>query len=140
MDLAPQPGDYKIDLRSDSGTGTKQKFVVARQVPTREGLTQVTEEITSTRQIRQIEQDSERRYANGEGEPLRFRAFSQEKGQMGESAYGKEGSIGGRAYDSGKTPTPKKNITTRRHGQTAPDIETHRIGGTTALPDTPGSS
>lgn len=132
--VAPQPGDYKIDLRSDAeGNSTRQKFFVSRQVPTRDGLREVSEEISSTRQIRQIEQESERRYINGEGEPLRFRAFSQNSAQMQESSYGTAGQIGDRAYDSGHTPQKKKNITIRRHGQDEPSIPTHRVGGVSPL-------
>lgn len=136
MDLAPQPGDYKIDLRSDAeGSSSRQKFIVNRQVPTKDGLVQVREEISSTRQIRQIEADSERRYANGEGEPLRFRAFSQNRGQMGDSAFGTQGSVGGRAYDSGKAPEKKRNITTRRLGQAEPTVRTARHAGHSPLPN-----
>ena len=137
MELAPQPGDYKFDLRSDAaGSSSRQKFVVHRQVPDREGnLVQVAEEISSTQQIRKIEAESERRFANGEGEPLRFRAFSQDRGTGGmqESSFGKSGTVQGRAYDSGHTPQKKRNISVRRHGQDSPDIPTHPIGGTSPL-------
>lgn len=132
--VAPQPGDYKIDLRTDGmGDGTSHKFSVTRQVPTRDGLRQVTEEVSSLAQIRKIEKESESRYANGEGEPLRFRAFSHDQSNRDRSSFGAEGSIGGRAYDSGRAPAAKKNITVRRHGTTEPDIPTHRIGGISPL-------
>lgn len=70
----------RFDLKSD-GEGDKggfQKFTVHRQVPTAEGLVQVEETIDSLHKLRQIEKDSEQRYRDGEGEPLRFRAYSNE--------------------------------------------------------------
>lgn len=70
----------RFDLKTD-GEGDKggfQKFTVHRQVPTRDGLVQVEETIDSLHKLRQIEKDSEQRYRDGEGEPLRFRAYSNE--------------------------------------------------------------
>lgn len=69
----------RFDLKGD-GEGDRgfQKFTVHRQVPTKDGMVQVEETIDSLHKLRQIERDSEQRYRDGEGEPLRFRAYSQE--------------------------------------------------------------
>lgn len=94
---------------------------------------QVEETIDSTHKMRLIEKDSEQRYRDGEGEPLRFRMLSQNRSNKDVGAFGTEGSIGDRHYDSGKAPEKKSNIGIERHGQKKPRIKTARGGGKTAL-------
>ena len=99
------------------------RFSVHRQVPTRDGLMQVEETIDSVHKLRQLEKDSEQRYRDGEGEPLRFRVYNQDASNMDVNSFGTEGSIGGRSYDSGKAPTPpRKNLGVVRHGQQRPEV------------------
>lgn len=115
----------RFDLRSDGSGGrdaSLQKFTVHRQIPTKHGLVQRAETIDSMHTLRKIERESEQRYANGEGEPLRFRVYNQDHSNMDTNSFGREGAIHGRAYDSGKTPQKKENIATRRHGERKPTV------------------
>lgn len=118
-----------------------QVFDVERLQPVRDQDTgqwtqgQVRETIDSASTARRIEADSERRYANGEGEPLRFRVYNQDASNMDVNSFGASGSIGGRAYDSGATPQKKPNIATTRHGSRKPRTPLARGGGVTALRD-----
>lgn len=106
----------RFDLATD-GEGGKagQKFTIHRQVPTREGLVQIEETIDSAHARRQIERDSEQRYRDGEGEPIRFRADHQSHSNMDQNSFGTAGTIGVRAYDSGQTPQKKSNLSIDRH-------------------------
>lgn len=123
MAQAPQSGDFGFDLRTDGGTNQAgQKFTINRLVPTKDGLQQVEEVIDSAHKRRQIEQDSEQRYRNGEGEPLRFRADHQNASNMDQNSFGAAGTIGGRAYDSGRAPEKTDKIGIKRHGQQRPKI------------------
>lgn len=132
LERAPQPGDFGFDVKTD-GDGGKgfQKFTVHRQVPTKEGLVQVEESIDSLHKMRQIEKDSEQRYRDGEGEPLRFRGYAQNGSNMDVGSFGTEGTIGGRHYDSGHAPTKKMPVT--RHGTKKPTVKVARGGGRSPL-------
>lgn len=128
MVFSPQPGDFTMDARSDGGTGQGfQKFSVdvdGRAV-----------EIDSLHKLRTVERDSEQRYRNGEGEPLRFRAFSQNASNRDVGSFEAAGKIGERAYDSG-IPAPVKKpekIGIRRHGTTTPKLRVARGGGQSPL-------
>src|SRR5688572_20020852 len=82
-----------FSLRSDGEGGGRgkesQAFTVHRQQPDRHGnLVQVAERVAGLADIRRIEKDSEQRYANGEGEPLRFRAFSQDSSNADAGSFG----------------------------------------------------
>ncbi len=119
MELAPQPGDFTMDARSDGGTNKSfQKFTVdVDGRPT---------EIDSLHKLRMVERDSEQRYRNGEGEPLRFRMWNQTASNRDVNSFGTAGTIGEgtvqRAYDSG-TPAPKSpKVSIRKHGETKPRI------------------
>jgi hypothetical protein len=127
MEMAPQPGDFAIDAKEPF-----QQFNVMRQQVVKGGdVVQVQETIGSVHQMRKIERDSETRFANGEGEPMRFRAWSQGRSNKDVTSFGTEGSIGGRSYDSGKAPT--KKFTTTRHGQTKPTVAVARGAGHSPL-------
>jgi hypothetical protein len=134
MELAPQPGDYAFDLKTD-GDGGKgfQKFTVHRQLPTKDGLKQVEETVDSVHALRRIERDSEQRYRDGEGEPQRFRAYAQGHSNMDVGSFGTAGTIGGRSYDSGQTPKKSKKIATRRHGTEKPKVAVARGAGHSPL-------
>lgn len=108
----------RFDLSTD-GEGGKagQKFTIHRQVPTRDGLVQVEEVIDSAHARRQIEKDSEQRYRDGEGEPIRFRMDHQSRSNMDRNSFGDSGQIGSRSYDSGKTPASKSNLSIGRHAE-----------------------
>lgn len=100
-----------------------QRFEVSRQVMTRAGLEERRETIDSLTKLRKIEHDSEQRYRDGEGEPMRFRAWTQESSNMDRSAFGDSGTIGDRAYTrTGETPAMPGNIGVKRHGQRKPDV------------------
>jgi len=125
----PRPGDFAIDAKEPF-----QRFSVYRQQPDRSGaLVQVEETIDSLHKVRAIEKDSEQRYIDGEGEPLRFRGYSTTASNRDVPAFGREGTIGGRAYDSGSTPAKKPNIDVTRHGQQKPKIPVARHGGASPL-------
>jgi len=104
-----------MDARSDGGTGKGfQKFSVdvdGRPV-----------EIDSLHKLRTIERESEQRYRNGEGEPLRFRAWTQEASNMDVGAFGTAGKIGDQVYDSGTPHTKSEKVSVRRHGETKPKV------------------
>lgn len=87
--------------------------------------------IDSLHTLRRVERESEQRYRNGEGEPLRFRTFSQDRSNKDVGTFGTAGTIGGQVYDSGKTPA--KKAPTVRHGEQQPQARTARGGGVTAL-------
>lgn len=127
MELAPQPGDFAMDARSDGGTGRSfQKFSVdvdGRAV-----------EIDSLHALRKVERESEQRYRNGEGEPLRFRMWSQTHSNRDVGAFGTDGKIGERTYDAGSAPAPRKKIGVRRHGQDKPQIRVAKGAGQSPLP------
>lgn len=131
--MVPIPA-INIDVKTDGGTGKGfQKFEVSRLVPTREGPRQVTEIIDSTHKLRAIERDSEQRYRDGEGEPLRFRAYAQGHSNMDVGSFGTEGRIGDRAYDSGHQPQGSKKVTTKRHGKRKPKITVAKGAGASPL-------
>ena len=129
MDWIPQAA---FDLKTD-GEGHKgfQKFTVHRQGP--EGS--IREEIDSLHKLRQIEKDSEQRYRNGEGEPLRFRGYSQSRSNMQVGSFGSAGQIGDRAYDSGQPLRKSGKVGVKRHGTEEPKVPVARGGGYTALKD-----
>lgn len=131
MLLAPQT--MRIDLKTD-GEGGKgfQKFTVHRLGPDGQ---QHEETIDSLHKLRAIEHDSEQRYRDGEGEPLRFRGYAQNKSNIDVNAFGDAGKIGERTYDSGSQPVKKPNIDVRRHGSKKPKTKVARHGGVSALKD-----
>ena len=134
MEQAPRPGDFGFDLRTDGGGGkASQKFTIHRQVPTKDSLVQVAETISSLHDVQRIERDSEQRYRNGEGEPLRFRAAHQNASNLDVNSFGTSGTIGGRTYDSGTPPVKSGKVSVARHGQEKPRIPVAKGGGKTAL-------
>jgi hypothetical protein len=128
MEIAPRPGDFAIDAKEPF-----QRFTVHRQVPTSGGLMQVEETIDSVHTLRRIEQDSEQRYRNGEGEPLRFRMWNQDRTNKDVGSFGTAGRIGDRAYDSGRTPQGSKKVGTKRHGPRKPKIAVAKGAGGSPL-------
>lgn len=116
-----------------------QRFTVMRDVYDRNPESgqverfQRAEVIDSTHTMRRIEQDSEQRFRNGEGEPLRFRALSQDRSNLDQGCFGTSGQIGAQAYDSGKAPQKKDNIAVTRHGTTKPKVTVARHGGSSPL-------
>lgn len=131
MEWIPQAA---FDMKTDGEGGRGfQKFEVSRLVPTKDGQVQVTEQIDSLHRLRQIEKDSEQRFRNGEGEPLRFRGYAQNRSNMDVGSFGTEGTIGGRAYDSGKAPSKRKQMPVTRHGTTKPTVRVARGGGVSPL-------
>ena len=116
LELAPQAGDFALDLRSD-GEGDRpfQKFstvVNGRRVV-----------IDSLSKLRQVERDSEQAYRNGEGEPVRFRMWNQDASNRDVNTFGTAGSIGDQVYSSGQQPTKSGKVGIVRHGQEAPEVE-----------------
>jgi hypothetical protein len=89
--------------------------------------------IDSLHTLRRIERESEQRYRNGEGEPLRFRGFSQDASNKDVGSFGTEGTIGAQTYSSGQAPRKKSNIATTRHGQERPKVRVAKGAGQSAL-------
>lgn len=113
------PQTLAMDVGGVKGAAFKS-FSVHRQVPTRDGLVQVEERIDSLHKLRQIERDSEQRFRNGEGEPMRFRMWNQDRSNKDVGSFGAEGRIGDRVYDSGQAPQKQSNISVARHGEKKP--------------------
>jgi len=105
-----------MDLRSDGdGDQPFQKFttvVNGRRVV-----------IDSLRKLRQVERDSEQAYRNGEGEPVRFRMWSQTASNRDVNTFGTAGQIGDQTYASGATLVKSGKVGVKRHGQEAPEVE-----------------
>jgi hypothetical protein len=127
----------RFSIRGDGDGGGRgkenQAFTVHRQLMTKDGMQQVEERVAGIADIRRIERESEQRFKDGEGEPLRFRAFSQDTSNRDQGSFGKEGVIGGVAYDSGHAPVKKKNIGVKRHGTEKPKVKVARGAGASPL-------
>lgn len=78
-------------------------------------------QIDSLHTLRRVERESEQRFRNGEGEPLRFRAYSQGASNLANNTFGASGQIGGQVYASGERPT--KRLGVKRHAQ-EPEVTT----------------
>lgn len=113
MLLAPQ--QMLMDLRTDGeGDRSFQKFTT---VVNGERVV-----IDSLHKLRQVERDSEQRYRNGEGEPVRFRLWNQDDSNRDVNSFGAAGSIGDQSYSSGEQPTKSGKVGIKRHGQEAPEV------------------
>ncbi len=117
-----------------------QRFEVMRDVYEKNPATgdverfQQREVIDSTHTMRRIEADSERRYRNGEGEPMRFRGLSQDRSNMDVGSFGTAGKIGEQAYDSGHAPMKKSGrVSVTKHGTRKPDVTVARGAGQSPL-------
>lgn len=125
--LTDYPGERDVPMRwvipvvAMDAKEPFQRFEVSRQVMTRDGLQEQTESIDSLTKLRKIERDSEQRYRDGEGEPLRFRAWTQDASNRDVGSFGSAGQIGDRVYGTGETPAMPGNIELKRHGTTKPD-------------------
>lgn len=134
LEMAPQPGDYTIDAKEPF-----QRTEVWRDVYDRNPATgeverhQRLEVVDSVHKMRTIEADSERRFRNGEGEPMRFRALSQNRSNLDVGSFGAEGSIGAQTYDSGRAPVKSGKVSVTKHGAKKPQVKVARGGGQTAL-------
>jgi hypothetical protein len=114
MILAPQPGDFAMDVGGVKGAAFK-KFSV--------NVDGQRVEVDSLHTLRRIERESEQRYRNGEGEPLRFRMWNQSASNKDVNSFGEAGSIGEQTYGSG-TPLQKSGkVGVRRHGEEAPTVK-----------------
>lgn len=108
--------------RMDAGNGsTFQAFEVAREVVDRNPATgqierfQRKELIDSVHKARAIERDSERRAANGEGEPMRFRMLSQNPSNKDAGSFG--------SFTPGPKLEKSGRVSVTRHGEDAPTAE-----------------
>lgn len=95
----PIPAAPALDLRSD-GDSSFQKF------ETTDGRGQKVV-VDSLRKLRQIEHDSEIAYKNGEGQPMVWRHYAQDRSNRDAPTLG--------AYDGGEQPTEASK---RRFGST----------------------
>lgn len=115
MEMAPR--QMLTDLRSDSDSTSPHAFrkfsimVQGQRV-----------EIDSLHTMRRVEQESEQRYRNGEGEPIRFRMWNQDASNKDANSFGEAGTIGEQAYASGQQPQKSGKIGVRRHGGDRPTI------------------
>jgi hypothetical protein len=80
------------------------------------------EVIDSLHKLRAVERDSEQRYRNGEGEPLRFRAWAQDRSNKDSNAFGSSGQIGDQTYGEGETLVKGGRVGVKRHGEDEPDV------------------
>lgn len=124
MVRAPRPGDFAMDAKEPNA-----QQVVWRDVYDKNPATgdverfQRREVVGSVHQMRQIEADSERRFRNGEGEPMRFRMLSTDRSNKDVGSFGREGTIGAQHYDSGNPPVQKSGrVKVTRHGADKPDL------------------
>ena len=107
----------RFDLLSDGGTDKSfQKFRV--------NVNGGEIEIDSIHKARQIEQESEQRYRDGEGEPIRFRMLNQDRSNKDVNSFGETGTIGSLQYSSGQAPQKKAAIGVKRHGTEKPKVAT----------------
>jgi len=113
LERSPRPGDFAMD--ASSGPGFKA-FTINR-----DGQRVVVDSLSK---LRSIERDSEQRYRNGEGEPLRFRMWNQTRSNKDVGSFGTEGQIGTRTYGSGEPLVKGGRVSIKRHGQDAPDVIT----------------
>ena len=92
-------------------------------------------EIDSLHTLRRIERESEQRFRNGEGEPIRVRGYSQDHSNMLQNTFGEAGQIGPQTYSSGARPT--KRLAVKRHAEepTVPVGPGIAPSGATALKD-----
>lgn len=130
--MEPIPAIGRMDVGGVKGASF-QAFEISRLVPSRHGMVEQTERIDSVHKLRAVERDSEQRYRDGEGEPVRFRAWNQDRSNLSVSSFGTSGRIGDQTYDAGQTPTKKPNITTKRHGSKKPDVKVARGAGKSPL-------
>jgi hypothetical protein len=113
LELRPQPGDFAMDVGGVKGAAFKAFTVDVDGTPT---------QVDSLHTLRRIERESEQRYRNGEGAPLRFRMWNQDKTNKDVGSFGTAGRIGDQVYDSG-TPVPKsRKLGVTRHGQQKPRV------------------
>lgn len=117
-----------------------QTYQVARDVYDRNPATGDTERhsrletIDSLHTMRKIERDSEQRFRNGEGEPMRFRMLSTDRSNKDVGSFGREGQIGAQKYDSGNPPVQKGGrVSVQRHGARKPQRAVARGGGFSPL-------
>ena len=114
MEMAPQ--EMRLDLKSDGGTDQSfQKFSIS--VDGKPVL------IDSLHKLRQVEKESEQRYRNGEGEPIRFRMWNQTASNKDVHTFGEQGTIGDQTYSSGERPAKSGKVAVRRHGETKPTVK-----------------
>ena len=124
---APQPGGFAFDVG-----GVKTAAFRAFDVDV-DGRSTT---IDSLHTLRRVERESEQRYRNGEGEPLRFRMWNQDRTNKDVGSFGTAGRIGDQVYDSGSPPPAKpKKVDIRRHGQKKPKIRVARHAGQSPLKD-----
>lgn len=71
----------RFDLRSDSAASDIPKFT------TYDGQNNLVE-IDSLHKLRTLERESEQQARNGEGQPLRFRAYSQNRSNIQDNTFG----------------------------------------------------
>lgn len=125
VELAPQPGDFAMDVGGVKGAGFKAFDIAVEGARV---------QVDSLHTLRRIERESEQRYRNGEGEPIRFRMWNQTASNKDVHSFGTEGKIGERTYDSGIPPpqrSPKIGVT--RHGTKKPKIAIAKGAGQSAL-------
>lgn len=118
LEIAPLPGAYSMDASSGPGF---QAFDVTRKLHGQ----QVVERIDSLAKLRAVEQDSEQRFRNGEGEPLRFRMWNQTASNKDVGSFDTTPAIGAQVLNTSVAPQKKPNIGVKRHGTTKPD---HKLG------------
>lgn len=114
------------DLRTDGAGGRSfQKFTISL------GGRDVV--IDSLHKAQAIERESEQRYRNGEGEPIRFRMLHQDRANKDVNTFGNAGQIGEQAYSNGQQPAKSGKIGIRRHGEDQPRVKVARHAGQSAL-------
>lgn len=77
-----------------------------------------TVQIDSLHTIRRLERESEIRYANGEGAPLRWRDYSHDRGNMYANSFGADPAQ--IAHEEAKGS--RARLTVHRFGEVAPEV------------------
>lgn len=111
MTWIPQAG---FDLRSDSSDSDIPKFT------TTDGFGN-TVEIDSLHKLRQVEKESEQAYRNGEGQPMVFRAYANNRSNRDVGTLGE-------APSAGLTPEGKRKFGRRGALKTMTDEPDHAYG------------
>lgn len=90
--------------------------------------------IDSLHTLRKVERDSEQRFRNGEGEPMRFRMWNNDRTNKDVHSFGTAGTIGEQTYDSGQAPQQKSGrVSITRHGVKPPKVTVARHAGQSPL-------
>lgn len=110
---------YLMEWRPQVGRMDAMSIGTAFETPIRQpdGTVKIVR-VDSLSTIRRLERESEQRYANGEGAPLRWRDYSHDRGRMYENSFGADPA----QIAHEETKGARARFSVVRHGETEPDI------------------